>query len=60
MRKKERILSEVRADIRGIHEADHRPEWIQYRMIEVLIDIRDHLEGIFAAIEAVRHTPRGG
>ena len=44
MRTKDQILSNIREDIRDVKHRDTAALWIQYRLIEVLLDIRDILE----------------
>lgn len=43
MRNKDQILRDVRDDIRDLTTHEDSPLWVQYRQIEVLIDIRDRL-----------------
>jgi len=43
MRPKEHILEEVRIEILDHLHPDLSPLWIQFRLIEVLLDIRDAL-----------------
>ena len=60
MRNKDEFLAECGQDITNERYKQDAHLWLEVRKIEVLIDIRDHLEGIFAAINAIKHTPQGG
>ncbi|GAI53433.1 unnamed protein product [marine sediment metagenome] len=44
MRTKEEILDSTREDIRGWSGRDTPSVWMEYRKLEILIDIRDILE----------------
>jgi len=44
MRTKEEILKDTREDITDKTYSTHASLWVQYRLIEVLIDIRDILK----------------
>lgn len=52
MRKKHSILRDVRDDIRDLATQQDSPLWVQYRHIEVLIDIRDVLSNLSHSIES--------
>lgn len=43
MRKKEEILRDCREDIQNDKDISYSADWLEYRKIEVLIDIRDQL-----------------
>ncbi|GAG59262.1 unnamed protein product [marine sediment metagenome] len=46
MKTKDEILDRCRADIQNPKYSEQAPFWLEYRKIEVLIDIRDILVGI--------------
>jgi len=43
MRTKDEILKGARDDITNPHYGDKAPFWLEYRKIEVLLDIRDQV-----------------
>jgi len=63
MRKKEEILNDVRRDILSEVHKENAPLWMQYRLIEVLIDMRDLLKTFTEQHKdhwELYHPPKGG
>ncbi len=53
MRTKDEILEGARNDIQSDKFKEVAPLWIEYRKLEVLIDIRDLLQGVFNRLAAI-------
>lgn len=53
MRSQDQILKDVRSDILDEEHPDVAPLWVQHRMIEVMLDIRDQLSALTIILGSV-------
>ena len=56
MRTKDEMLRNTREDIQDEKHRDTAALWIQYRLIEALLDIRDELHTISESLEGIDST----
>jgi len=58
MRTKDEILTRCRDDIQNPKYNEQAPLWLEYRKIEVLIDIRDCIQHLFDLRHAWDEEPK--